>query len=235
MSKFIVDSSFWNLFPEGKIGVVLLKNLDNNKEVAELRGILRKANQEAEKYLVKGVFSENPVVAVYRNAYQQFKTKKGVRCSIEALLKRVEKDNPVTSINPLVDIYNAASLTYGVPVGAEDLDTFVGDLKLTITDGGDEFFLIGEEENSPTLPGELCYKDDKGAVCRCFNWRDGARTMVTDDTTNVFCVIECVEPWQIQSMEGALEMIKDLSDKHLDTESKIFYLDKDAPEIELNF
>lgn len=235
MGKFIVDSSFWELFPEAKIGVVLLKNMNNNKEVSDMVGILENANKEAKKYLVSEAFNENPVVAIYRNAYQKFKTKKGARCSIEALLKRVEKDNPVGNINPLVDIYNAASLTYGVPVGAEDIDTFVGDLKLTITEGGDEFFLIGEEENNPTLPGELCYKDDRGAVCRCFNWRDGERTMITDKTVNVFCVIECIEPSQFASLEGALGMIKELSDKYLDTESEVVYLDKNNPEVELKF
>lgn len=53
------------------------------------------------------------------------------------------------------------------------MDRFVGDLQLTITDGGDEFYLIGDDRNQPTLPGELCYKDDVGAFCRSFNWRDG--------------------------------------------------------------
>ena len=42
------------------------------------------------------------------------------------------------------------------------MDHFVGDLQLTITDGGDEFYLIGDDRNQPTLPGELCYKDDAG-------------------------------------------------------------------------
>ncbi len=59
---------------------------------------------------------------------------------------------------------NAASLRFGLPIGAEDSDTFRGDLKLTITNGGDEFYLIGEDFNRPTLSGELAYVDDVGAV-----------------------------------------------------------------------
>ena len=53
-----------------------------------------------------------------------FLNKKSVRSSIEALLKRVNSGNPVSSINKLVDIYNSASLKYGLPCGAEDLDSF---------------------------------------------------------------------------------------------------------------
>lgn len=63
----------------------------------------------------------------------------------------MSKGNQIPSISPLVDIYSAASLRFGLPVGAEDLDSFVGDLRLTITDGNDSFYLIGEENNSPII------------------------------------------------------------------------------------
>lgn len=183
MTQFIIDQSFWNLFPQAKIGVLLLQNYHNNDQSSqEIVQLLEDSLPLAQAHLTEDVFSDNPVIQVYRKAYQQFKTKKGARSSIEALLKRVSGNNPVRSINPLVDIYNAASLRYALPVGAEDLDTFVGNLQLTITEGGDEFYLIGDDTNQPTLPGELCYKDQAGAVCRCFNWRDGERTMITDQT-----------------------------------------------------
>ena len=121
MSKFLADASFWELFPQAQLGVVLLKGIDNSGEsVRDIKVLLSRSNADAEKFLVKNVFSENPVIAIWRDAYRKFKTKKGVRCSIEALLKRVEKQNPVSYINPLVDIYNAASLQFGLPCGAED-------------------------------------------------------------------------------------------------------------------
>ena len=43
-------------------------------------------------------------------------------------------------------------------------------------------------------PGELAYIDDAGAVCRCWNWRDGVRTALSDDSADAFLAIECVEP-----------------------------------------
>mgnify|MGYP000941112941 FL=1 len=140
MSKFLADASFWELFPQAQLGVVLLKGIDNSGEsVRDIKVLLSRSNADAEKFLVKNVFSENPVIAIWRDAYRKFKTKKGVRCSIEALLKRVEKQNPVSYINPLVDIYNAASLQFGLPCGAEDSDAFDGDLILGVTKGGDFF------------------------------------------------------------------------------------------------
>ena len=142
MKKFIVEPEFWELFPETKIGIVLAKNIDNSMESsAEIKKNLDEANENAEQFLEAAVFSENPVVSVWRKAYQKFKTKKGARSSIENLLKRVDKGKAVGSINPLVDIYNSISLNYGLPAGGEDIDTFAGNLRLTKAVGGEHFLL----------------------------------------------------------------------------------------------
>ena len=154
MSKFIIEKPVWDLFPELSVGIVVAKGVDNSdtKEEelkAELASALESANEDAKKHLTSDVISENEVVAVWRKAYQQFKTKKGVRCSIEALLKRASKGNAVSNINPLVDIYNVISLKYALPCGGEDMDKFVGDLRLTQTvDGGDEFLALGDKEKN---------------------------------------------------------------------------------------
>jgi len=199
MTKFIITDEFWDLFPEAEIAVVLAKGIQNTEaHVADVREeineLLKQSSTEATKFLTAGVFSENKVISVWRKAYQQFKTKKGVRCSIEALLKRIDKGTGVSPINPLVDIYNAVSLTYALPCGGEDIDTFKGNLLLTKAVGGEPFLALGDEEYDNALPGEIIYKDDDGAVCRCWNWRDGQRTMLTQDTVNAFLIIESVDP-----------------------------------------
>ncbi|HEM3590018.1 TPA: B3/4 domain-containing protein [Streptococcus suis] len=234
MSQFVVDSSFWSLFPDAKIGVLLLKDYKTPSESPEdLVKLLEESNEIAQKFLTEDTFSENEVIQTYRQAYQKFKTKKGARSSIEALLKRSTSDRPVTTISPLVDIYNAASLRFGLPCGAEDIDTFVGNLQLTITEGGDEFYLIGDENNNPTLPGEVCYKDDKGAVCRCFNWRDGERTMITDETKNAFLVMELVNSDRVEDLENALDFISQHAEKFLGVVPEKYLLDRDTPAIAL--
>ena len=116
MSKFIVDKSFWEIFPEANVGVLLLDNVDNSGASSEnVIKLLKESNEEAKKHLTEAQLSQNPAISVWREAYQKFKTKKGVRSSIEALLKRVEKGAGISTISPLVDIYNSASLKYGLP------------------------------------------------------------------------------------------------------------------------
>ena len=232
MKKFVIDRSFWELFPDATIGVLLLRGYENAEESPqELIDMLNESNQLAARYLTAENFSDNPVVQVWRQAFRKFKTKKGARCSIEALLKRSTGENPVHTINPLVDIYNSASLRYALPVGSEDMDTFVGDLRLTVTEGGDDFHLIGEEESSPSLPGELVYKDDAGAVCRCFNWRDGERTMITGKTRNAFMIIENLEPERIDDLNAIMDFVQENAEKYLHADVKMTILDINNPEM----
>ena len=220
MQKFIAEESFWELFPEAAIGVVVATGMKPTGEVpfedsAAIAKLLAEANTQADRHLTSNTISQNEAVRVWREAYQRFKTKKGARCSIENLLKRVLKGNPVGSITPSVDIYNAVSLKYALPVGGEDIDSFEGDLRLGITEGGDAFCALGEDEDDPTLAGELCYRDDAGAVCRCWNWRDGRRTALSDDSKSAFLVIECVDPTRLGDLDAALRELAQLVERFL--------------------
>lgn len=232
--KFIASESFWDLFPEAEIGLILFKDIKmEEKSNREIKDKLDEANEKALDYLTKPVFSENPVIKVWRDAFRLFKTKKGARSSIEALLKRVSKDQDVGSINPLVDIYNAASLNYALPCGAEDIDKFVGDLRLEVTQGGDDFQAIGEDKNSPTLEGELCYRDDEGAVCRCFNWRDGQRTMITEKTKNAILFMENLDSDRKEDLKEAINYLAENLEKYLEGKVEIHFLSKENPSVEI--
>lgn len=221
--KFIVDQNFWDLFPEAKIGVLAMNNVQESAELdeqkaAEIKEILDAANLEAKKYLTSDVISENKIPAVWREAYSKFPTKKGARCSIEALLKRVLHDKPVSTIAPSVDITNAISLKYGFPIGAENLDAFEGDFHLGQMEGGEDFLPIGSDKQEPPLPGELAYYDAAGAVCRCWNWRDGKRTEVNDDTRNEFIAMECIEADRYADLEAAVDELAELLNKYVGAE-----------------
>ncbi|MFV0556703.1 MAG: B3/4 domain-containing protein [Lactovum sp.] len=234
MPKFIVKEDFWDLFPEAQFAVILVKGVDNSGESsAEIQKELSLANDASEKFTEAALFSENPAIAVWRTAYQKFKTKKGARASIENLLKRASKGNEVRSINPLVDLYNIISLKYGLPAGGEDLDSFASDLRLTFAKGGEEFIAIGEDKDSPCLEGEIAYLDDKGAVCRGWNWRDGQRTMLTEKTKNAFLIVESCVAEQREAIIAAGQELSDLVKQEFGLSSQLQIIDRNHPEMKL--
>lgn len=234
MKKFIIEDDFWNLFPNAKIGIVICRNIDNtNKDEAYLTEMLLASEKECLNHLQDSEFSNNAVIKVWREAFQKFKTKKGARSSIEALLKRIYNGNHLGNINPLVDIYNSASLKYALPCGGEDIDTFVGNIKLTQADGNEDFITLGSDKSEPPYEGEIIYKDELGAICRCWNWRESVRTMLTENTKHAFLCIESVDEKRTNTLYEALDYLKENVSSNLGGTCESFVLDVNNKEINL--
>ena len=153
--------------------------------------------------------------------------------SIEALLSRVKKGNALGTINPLVDIYNSISLRFGLPCGGEDMDTFAGNVRLTMATGTEDFVTLGTDENSPPYEGEVVYKDDLGAICRCWNWRESVRTMLTEKTRNAFLCLELVDGARLADLQGALAELSSLVQTHCGGTCTTHILDTGHRELEL--
>lgn len=226
MKNFIIEDDFWSVFPNAKIGVVICLGIDNSiKDEEKYNEMLLKAEQEALNYLQDSEFSNNEVIKTWREAFQKFKTKKGARSSIEALLKRVYNGNHIGTINPLVDIYNSISLRYALPCGGEDIDKFVGDIRLTKAVGNEEFIPLGADENAPPYEGEIVYKDNNGAICRCLNWREAVRTMLTESTNNALLCIELTDEKRLIEFENALKDLAKIVQDNLGGTNRVSILD----------
>jgi DNA/RNA-binding domain of Phe-tRNA-synthetase-like protein len=232
MKKFVIEDDFWSLFPSARIGVVVCYGIDNTiKDIDKYKEMILNSEKEALKHLQNAEFSSNEVIKVWREAFQKFKTKKGARSSIEALLKRVNNGNHLGTINPLVDIYNSISLRYALPCGGEDIDTFTSDIRLTKAVGNENFVTLGTDENAPPYEGEIIYKDNEGAICRCWNWREAVRTMLTENTKNAFLCIELIDEKRTEEFENALKDLGKVVQDNLGGICKALILDINNKEV----
>lgn len=89
-------------------------------------------------------------------------------------------------IHPLVDLYNAVSLSSGLCLGADDLEKTQGDLAFRFSRPGDSFVDMaaapGEDPNDPPKEGEVVYACASHVLCRRWNWRQDARSVVGPQT-----------------------------------------------------
>ncbi|HYF75307.1 MAG TPA: phenylalanine--tRNA ligase beta subunit-related protein, partial [Candidatus Nitrosocosmicus sp.] len=193
MGKFIVEDSFWELFPDAGIGVIVAEGIDNTGTSPDFEAMLKQASGKVLAALEGAELAKHPVIAVWREAYKKFKSPRENRSSIEALIRRIYNGKQVGNINPLVDIYNYVSLKHMLPCGGEDLDVVRGAIRLTRAKGDEPFVPLGSTENEPPAEGEVIYRDDEGAMCRCWNWREADRTKLTEGTRNAFLCIESVD------------------------------------------
>jgi DNA/RNA-binding domain of Phe-tRNA-synthetase-like protein len=126
-------------------------------------------------------------------------------CSAEALRKRVLRDGSLPRVNPVVDLYNAVSLRFAVPVGGEDLDAYVGQPLLTVATGAEAFDTMKDGAPAQESPeaGEVVWRDDRGVTCRRWNWRQGVRTRLTGDARRMWFILESLGPMPIQALHDA--------------------------------
>lgn len=126
-------------------------------------------------------------------------------CSAEALRKRVLRDGSLPRVNPVVDLYNAVSLRFAVPVGGEDLDAYVGRPLLTVATGAEAFDTMKDGAPAQESPeaGEVVWRDDRGVTCRRWNWRQGVRTRLTADARRMWFILESLGPMPIEALHDA--------------------------------
>jgi DNA/RNA-binding domain of Phe-tRNA-synthetase-like protein len=142
----------------------------------------------------------------WREAYRAFGAKpQRTPCSAEALRKRCERDGGVPETNAVVDLYNAVSLRFAIPVGGEDAASYQGPPRLVRASGDEVFDTVadGQPKLETVDPGEVIWRDGRGVTCRRWNWRQGTRTRITEASTLLWFVLERLEPMPAESLLAA--------------------------------
>lgn len=148
----------------------------------------------------------------WRDAYRTFGAKPSrFPCSAEALRKRAIREGALRPTNAVVDLYNAVSLRFAVPVGGEDAQAYQGTPRLLRATGAEPFETMAEGAPKTELAdaGEVIWADDAGVTCRRWNWRQGPRTQLTEATTDMWFVLERLAPMPIAAL---LQAGRDLID-----------------------
>ncbi|MFF8606665.1 B3/4 domain-containing protein [Streptomyces sp. NPDC015346] len=149
---------------------------------------------------------KDPHIAAWRAAYTAFGAKPSrTRNSAEALARRALADGGLPRINRLVDAYNAISVAHLIPVGGEDLGRIQGAMSLVRATGDEPFVTMagGEETVEHPEPGEIVWRDEAGVTCRRWNWRQGPRTRIEDDTVDAIFLLESLAPMTREELMAA--------------------------------
>jgi len=231
--KIVISKNLFEKYPSVSIGVIIAKNLKNVSHNKEIQNLLRMIEEKIRKDISPEEILNVPEVIKLREIYKSFGAKpQDYRSSIESLIRRVVKGNNLPQINSLVDLYNYISLKYILTAGGEDSDKIEGNLVLDFATGDEEFFAIGSAENNPPSAGEVVYKDDKGVICRCWNWREGDRTKLTEETQNAILVVEDFND-QKEKLSTALAEFNLLTEKYCGAKCQIKILNRQNFEEEI--
>ena len=146
-----------------------------------------------------------------------------MRPSVDALSRRFAKSGQVPRINPVVDLYNIASLRYGLPGGGFDMDRIDGDIHVRFATSDDTFVPIGGRESAPEVlePREPVYSDEWSVLTRSLNHRDAEKTKIGPDSTSILLILEAHD-WdgQEQAVDGGTQLLEATLAPHAITVSR---------------
>jgi DNA/RNA-binding domain of Phe-tRNA-synthetase-like protein len=195
-------------FPDFRVAVVVAQDLEIPAErCPALAGLIGEREAAARRRHAGRELSEIEGIAAWRRAYRAFGVKRtSYRSSVERLVKNVLAGRELARINGFVDAYNAVSLAHVMPLGADDLDRVDGDLAFRFARTGDSFVDMAREQgadaNDPPKPGEVVYADAANVLCRRWNWRQDARSLVTPATR---CAVVTVQANGWGDLEAAVD------------------------------
>jgi DNA/RNA-binding domain of Phe-tRNA-synthetase-like protein len=196
-----VEPAVFAAQPSYAAAIVVAEGVPNGPSDAAGDALLRGA-EDALKARGLERAADDPHVAAWRAAFSAFGAKPSkFNCSAEALAGRVLKGGELPRINRLVDVYNAISVRYMVPVGGEDADRLEGSPRLVIATGEEAF----DGPDGAPKPGEVVWRDDAGVTCRRWNWRQGRRTALTEATSRALFIFDRLEPLPLETLEAAVD------------------------------
>lgn len=201
-----------SLFPQLRSHALLVDGVsakaDPFAEIARLVAI-------ADDRLAAASEGEFPEIQAWRRAFTAMGLKPTqYRCASEALLRRYRKEGSLPALHPLIDLCNAASLAFAIPVAVFDTSKITDMMTVRLAHGNETYETFGGEIEHPE-PGEVIFSDDDGrAHARRWTNRQSGWSAVRPETSEALIVTEALHETAdndtaalMSSLAGALAAI----------------------------
>lgn len=233
--SYTISADVFQRFPGYVRGVVIAHDVTNCASPDDLIRILRDAEGSIRGRLSIEHVAEHPRIRSWRDAYRGFGAKPSeFRASIEALVRRVLRNEPVPSISALVDIGNLVSLRHLVPAGGHAIDVLTGDIALRFATGREEFVPFGTDQMEHPLPGEVVFVEGDTVLTRRWTWRQANHTLTRLDTQAIVFNVDGLPPVSTADVEGACREIVDLVGRFCGGRMRQGLLSAASPQIALS-
>jgi DNA/RNA-binding domain of Phe-tRNA-synthetase-like protein len=184
------SGEIWRDFPSLVPGVVYAGGITHDVQVGART---EKFLAIARARLAEMPEGEMPEIQAWRRAFSQMGLKPTqYRCASESLLRRFRKDGIIPRLHPLVDLCNAVSLAFAIPVAVLDAAKITGGLEVRYAAGDEDYVTFSGDVEHPGAR-EVIFADDAGrAHARRWTNRQSGLSAVRDETTATLIVAEAL-------------------------------------------
>lgn len=233
LSYSIADEVFAK-FPDYVRGVVVARDVKNGQSPPPLVEMLSAAEASLRQRLDLEKLASHPRIASWREAFRALGIKPNeFRSSIEAMARRVLRDQELPSINALVDIGNVVSLRHLLPVGGHAIDVLTQDIALRPATGDEMFVPFGSAEGERPAAGEIVFVEGHSVLTRRWSWRQANHTLMLPETTAIEINVDGLPPVSQPEVEAVCEEVMGLVQRFCGGRTRREVLTRQNPRISL--
>ncbi|MEV4092856.1 B3/B4 domain-containing protein [Streptosporangium saharense] len=224
------SSDLWAEHPGLAAGVVLATGITPDVSVEEP---IAEFTAVAGRRLAVGPEAEFPEIQAWRRTFSKMGLKPTqYRCASEALLRRFKKEGDLPRIHPLIDLCNAASLAFAIPVAVFDLANVSGGLEVRHATGEETYLTFSGETENPE-PREVVFADAEGrAHARRWTNRQSGLSAVRPSTASVLIVAEALHDSAARDVEELIATLSGRLGEVWPVAPKTTMLSRSAPRLE---
>jgi DNA/RNA-binding domain of Phe-tRNA-synthetase-like protein len=199
-----LSSEIISKIPNFKLGVIEYKNITVGDSPQMVKGRLQLFQESIYFDLENKNLTDLPGIQEWRGIFKTLgKDPNRYRHSAEALYRRVQKQNYLTTVQSAIDINNFFSLQYQVPIGIYDTDQLRDPITIEIAKTGEEYLGLNGRMNS--LENLIVSADQLGPFGSPFV--DSNRAPVTETTKNALQIIYLQPSTAVESAEKLTESL----------------------------
>jgi len=181
-----LDHSILELVPSFKIGIIHYNKIVVTSSPQMLKGRLQLFQEQLFFELDDKKVTDFEGIKEWRALWKKLGADPNrYRPSMEAMYRRIAKQNYITPMHSAVDLNNFFSMQYEIPMGIYDLEKIHGEITITI--GNADTIYVGLNGRENKLHNILTLGDEVGPFGSPFV--DSVRTAVTENTTKAMHVV----------------------------------------------
>ena len=208
-SKIVMDEKIKEKFPDARIGWLLadVHVQESHPYSEELKkGLFQMLTA---KDITQENLTQQYEVAQWREVFRGMGVKpQKYRSTVEALVKRVLKDQYMWNISSIVDMYNCVTVSTFLALGAFDTAHIEGDIILRYGQEGDKFLPLGSDEEVILVePQHIVYADSAKIISWLWCYRDTRLTGVSLNTKEAVFIVDTAFTPRMSSVQNGLDML----------------------------
>ncbi|WP_449539192.1 B3/B4 domain-containing protein [Ferdinandcohnia sp. Marseille-Q9671] len=202
--EILLSPQLKELVPTMKVGIITYNQIEVGESPQMIRGRLQTFQESLFFDLEDKPVTDVAGIAEWRSIFKQVGTDPNrYRPSVEAIYRRIQKQNFLQSIHSAADLNNFFSIQYEVPIGIYDADKINGDIVIKVGQAEDEYEGINGRVLS--MKDKIVSSDHSGAFGSPYV--DSKRTAVTLETRNAIQIVYVKPSLQNENCEKLISSL----------------------------